>query len=222
MLCQTCVCMQWSSALTPSVRSFMLSVPIGCTHANLVLCSCPQRHMPDCCTFSPSVHYSLECVYWCLKPINLTNPKAVREGFLFLSCIGFSHLYQVINGWENGWLDTKLKFVCLVEQWGLCKYIIVHSKIATQSSHSVDRAGWQSKMASIEFWIPWRDAHRAYWCMLTAFLLWPAFVFLYSGACDEAGLLPPHTAGHSLSVSGQCVTNRYRRVLHAVITQVDT
>ena len=30
---------------------------------------------------------------------------------------------------------------------------------ATQSSHFVDRAGWQAKMASIEFWIPWRNAH---------------------------------------------------------------
>ena len=29
-----------------------------------------------------------------------------------------------------------------------------------QSSHSVDLAGWQAKMASIEFWIPWRDAHK--------------------------------------------------------------
>ena len=31
--------------------------------------------------------------------------------------------------------------------------------IATQPRHSVDRAGWQAKMASIEFWIPWRNAH---------------------------------------------------------------
>ena len=30
---------------------------------------------------------------------------------------------------------------------------------ATQSSHLVDRAGWQAKMASIEFWMPWRNAH---------------------------------------------------------------
>ena len=29
---------------------------------------------------------------------------------------------------------------------------------ATQSSHSVDRAGWQAKMASIIFWIPWLQA----------------------------------------------------------------
>ena len=30
---------------------------------------------------------------------------------------------------------------------------------ATQSSHFVDRAGWQAKMASIELWIPRRYAH---------------------------------------------------------------
>ena len=33
-------------------------------------------------------------------------------------------------------------------------------KFAIQSSHSVDLAGWQAKMASIEFWIPWCNAHR--------------------------------------------------------------
>ena len=27
------------------------------------------------------------------------------------------------------------------------------------ASHSVDRAGWQAKMASIELWIQWRNAH---------------------------------------------------------------
>ena len=29
-----------------------------------------------------------------------------------------------------------------------------------QSSHSGDLAGWQAKMASIEIWIPWRNAHK--------------------------------------------------------------
>ena len=28
------------------------------------------------------------------------------------------------------------------------------------SSHFVDLAGWQAKMASIEIWIPWRNAHK--------------------------------------------------------------
>ena len=29
-----------------------------------------------------------------------------------------------------------------------------------QPSHAVDLAGWQAKMASIEIWIPWRNAHK--------------------------------------------------------------
>ena len=32
-----------------------------------------------------------------------------------------------------------------------------------QSSHSVDLAGWQAKMASIEIWIPWLNAHKPHW-----------------------------------------------------------
>ena len=31
---------------------------------------------------------------------------------------------------------------------------------ATQSSHSVDQAGWQAKMASIEVQIPWGNEHK--------------------------------------------------------------
>ena len=36
---------------------------------------------------------------------------------------------------------------------------------ATQPSHSVilNRVGWQAKMASIEFWIPWRNVHDPHW-----------------------------------------------------------
>ena len=37
---------------------------------------------------------------------------------------------------------------------------------ATQSSHTVDRAGWQAKMASIEFWIPWHNVHKPHRAML--------------------------------------------------------
>ena len=33
-----------------------------------------------------------------------------------------------------------------------------------QSSYSVDLAGWQAKMASIEIWIPWRNAHKPLSC----------------------------------------------------------
>ena len=41
-----------------------------------------------------------------------------------------------------------------------------------QSSHSVDLAGWQAKMASIENWIPWRNAHKPHWKFLLKFYVW--------------------------------------------------
>ena len=38
-----------------------------------------------------------------------------------------------------------------------------------QSSHSVDLAGWQAKMASIEIWIPWHNAHGPHsWLLILA------------------------------------------------------
>ena len=36
-----------------------------------------------------------------------------------------------------------------------------------QSSHSVDLTGWQAKMASIAFWIPWRNAHTPHFNLIT-------------------------------------------------------
>ena len=35
-------------------------------------------------------------------------------------------------------------------------------EFATQSSHCVDRSGWQAKMASIEIWILWRNVHKSH------------------------------------------------------------
>ena len=35
-----------------------------------------------------------------------------------------------------------------------------------QFRHSVDLAGWQAKMASIEIWIPWGNAHKPH-CAIT-------------------------------------------------------
>ena len=55
-------------------------------------------------------------------------------------------------------------------QWGLCEYVIhvVHMNLPPSrpwSSHSVDYAGRQAKMVSIEIWIPcaWRNAHKPHW-----------------------------------------------------------
>ena len=34
------------------------------------------------------------------------------------------------------------------------KYVKVHTRLPRSPGHSVERAGWQAKMASVEFWIP--------------------------------------------------------------------
>ena len=47
-------------------------------------------------------------------------------------------------------------------------------EIANQSSRPVHRTGWQAKMASIEFWIPWRNAHGPH-CIINVinYLIYP-------------------------------------------------
>ena len=37
---------------------------------------------------------------------------------------------------------------------------------ATQSSHCVDGAGWQDKVASIEIWMQWHNAHSPHYTPL--------------------------------------------------------
>ena len=41
-------------------------------------------------------------------------------------------------------------------------------EFATQSSYSVDLTGWQAKMASIEIWIPGRNAHKPHFFLLSS------------------------------------------------------
>ena len=51
--------------------------------------------------------------------------------------------------------DIELGPFCFVttcnDQWALCEYVIVHTNLPPSPVISVDRAGWQAKMASIEF-----------------------------------------------------------------------
>ena len=48
-----------------------------------------------------------------------------------------------------------------IYEWGLCEYVIVHTILGgSPVSHSVDLAGWQAEMASIEIWITWLKAHK--------------------------------------------------------------
>ena len=61
---------------------------------------------------------------------------------------------------SNMWCLSQVRTQVMAEnslaKWDLCTIAIVD---ATQPSHSVDRAGWLAKMASIEVWIPWRNSH---------------------------------------------------------------
>ena len=61
--------------------------------------------------------------------------------------------------------DARLSiqsFPALWQPMGMGPVRIRHSShdLGWQSSHSVDLAGWQAKMASIEIWIPWRNVHK--------------------------------------------------------------
>ena len=55
---------------------------------------------------------------------------------------------------ENEMISSEA--LALYLRWGLSAYVIAHTTddFAPQSSHFVDRDGWQAKIASIEFWIP--------------------------------------------------------------------
>ena len=86
-------------------------------------------------------------------------------------------------------------------------------KIATQSSHSVDRAGWQAKMASIEFWIPWRDAHKHHWASLRNALMWSKLsmaVLPLQGPAGTDGR--PGRKGPTVSVGVNWESNINRKV----------
>ena len=69
---------------------------------------------------------------------------------LLLECLGRELPLQLqFHLWFQGLWPYK---------WGLCAYVIAHT-ILPLSSHFVNRAGWQAKMDSIEFWIPWCNTH---------------------------------------------------------------
>ena len=60
------------------------------------------------------------------------------------------------------WYVYDTEMVWLVEKdkmgWGPCAYVIKYTGNCHPASHSVD-TGWQAKMASIELWIQWCNAH---------------------------------------------------------------
>ena len=84
-------------------------------------------------------------------------------------------LFVTVTFSSNNALLQSNKFSHLKKKKAYCKFTnfrcvkmgpvwIRHSShdFGWQSSHSVDLAGWQAKMASIEIWIPWRNAHKSH------------------------------------------------------------
>ena len=59
-----------------------------------------------------------------------------------------------------------------------------------QSSHSVDLSGCQAKMASIEIWIPWRNAHKPHCNILRCY--WLAELHLKKLSCWNDPPPRPH------------------------------
>ena len=57
---------------------------------------------------------------------------------------------------------VRLSNYCIL--WmGSMRIRLSSHEFATQSSHSVNRAGWQANMSSLENWIRWRNVQRPDW-----------------------------------------------------------
>ena len=104
-------------------------------------------------------------------------------------------------------------------EWGLFKYVIVH----TQPSHSVDLAGWQAKMASIEFWIPWRNAHMTH-CICSWFtkLTWRVCKYTVRSGAEERRfwrarldvlIFRLHSYHVLISYSAECIGPKFHKTL---------
>ena len=79
------------------------------------------------------------------------------------------HCFSLIQHLDRGvatlaFLPDRSDTFCFGPFLGMWFVRMRHSShdFATNSCHSVDLAGWQAKIASIEFWIPWRNAHKPY------------------------------------------------------------
>ena len=114
-------------------------------------------------------------VFVCSLGIRSVHPASSRSRFVKLfKSIDFFLLYRIpfissslVILWKFFLLSVWMVWNTFGRDWCIC--IIVKSntmgpvlirhrsqEIATQPWHSVDRAGWQVEMASIEFWFPWR------------------------------------------------------------------
>ena len=87
------------------------------------------------------------------------------------------------------------------EQWGLCDYIILRTILGGSPVISGDLARWQAKMASIEIWIPWRNAYK------------PHFASVLKHGAGDVKQVSPNTSFENL-LKGHIIRNfGYNRCL---------
>ena len=79
----------------------------------------------------------------------------------FLSFFDLKEVKQGHDSFGLVWFCEHLILLAFYE-WVLCEHVIVHNHFGWQSSHSVELAGWPAKMASIEIWLPWCNAHKSH------------------------------------------------------------
>ena len=72
----------------------------------------------------------------------------------------FSYGHLRINWPQNVVLSLTLRMGSRHSFSVYSESCFVRNLPSAEPPYSVDRAGWQTKMASIECWIPWRNAHR--------------------------------------------------------------
>ena len=128
-----------------------------------------------CIMYFPDIVYLSYCARtWSLGRLH----KHIFSVCVSLLCIMYFRCVVRFNKaalsascWRSGGHDGDL--TSLPSTMGHVRISHSSHHFATQASRSVDLAGWQAKMASIEIWIPWCNAHTPHypcWCCSVVYL----------------------------------------------------
>ena len=82
--------------------------------------------------------------------ISLDLKKSCAQCTSMYNCSEIQRYQNIINQGGHPMGPVRLRHI----------YIYSSHDFGWQSSHSVHLTGWQAKMAAIEIWIPWRNAHK--------------------------------------------------------------
>ena len=113
-----------------------------------------NAHAKAQAALEPGLRQTSHAIVWPLRPPFLSFSLPPSQG----EAAGQGCLRSLTKFWKLGLHDP-----CLCNVMGPVRIRHCSHEFGWQSSHSVDLAGWQAKMASIEVWIPWRNAHRPHY-----------------------------------------------------------